>query len=418
MRKFENQIRAYLLLAIFVIIFPFGSILTASEISNQLDKTRINFSKKAAICFVKIAKSMDKAVCHLAAHLDLKEAIDIKINSHFYDSRARRYFISFDGKLKYRGKLSFIVNKDDYYLSSDGLLTYDIELSNIKKNDKGIIFNFSGIFVVSIEDLAYKVSKDIPNFVAAGAFSPATDLLVTFFNGLNTSLIAEATAETLVKFSRVALTKLGADLINAAGKNNEVSKFIKASVKDGSITSFLALTIVKISATSIVKVYGASLGATVGSMVSPGVGTTMGAFFGSHIATMIAKTIVYKTMVEFPVKQSLRKILAYQQILQSRPTLKDAIVKVEKSTRLVINKINNDFSHNQFKVFDMVLKKIDSSLASDRIYFVPLLKKLKEILRFIIINKGDWYYAKRYYQLKAYVSEWGLENELQFNIKK
>lgn len=417
MGKFSSKLFVVIVILSFVSTIFGNTPSFAFSKRNPLVETSNAFSQKADLGFLKVGKAIDKSLLALAKQLDEKPGISLMLNSHFYDKRIRRFFFSLSGRIKYLGLLPYKIISDHYYISKDGIVSYDIEVNNIKKIKHGITFNFSGVVVISLQDLVYRLITEVPNLVAAQALSSTTDLLANFFSELKTGLLAEATSKTIVKFSRVSIIKLGADLVVTASNNKNVKKFIASSVKDGTLLSFLGLTLLKAGLSSGIKLCGASLGASVGSVVAPGSGTVLGAFIGSRITSMIACAIVYKTMAKIPIYHSLKRIVRYQQLLNKNPADREAREKIERNTASIIKKIKLEFVHNKFKSFDMVIKKIDSYEALDRVSFVPLLKGLKDILSFKILNEGDWYYAKRYYRLKQFVEKWKLDKQVKFTTK-
>jgi outer membrane lipoprotein SlyB len=383
--------------------------------SDSADKVRSTFSQKTSKALVKVAESLDKVFLNLFASLDKTKALNLKVDSHFYDEKIRRYFISFRGTGVFGGKLPGRLNSSFYQITCEDVVSLDLSVERISKKGRSLTFSFNGAVVVSMDQLVYELAKSVPNLAATAALSPAAELLKEFLQGVNVGLLSEAISDTLLHFSTVALSTAGAEIIHSASQNEEVTKIVKSSMKNGSVFSFLALSILKSSAKSVVSLYGASLGATVGSAICPGVGSIVGAYLGSKISGMIAKTIIFQATVRMPVYNHLRVINKYYAIQSKNPTDLTCANKIEKHTKSVLKAVGAEFDRDKFKTFDMVLKKIDKYPFEERRSFVALLRGFQQILIFKVINDQDWYFSKRYYKLKTAVEKWKLEKDVVFD---
>ncbi len=389
-----------------------------SSSSENADKVRTTFSQKTSKALIKVAESLDKVCLCLFDKLDKTKTLNLKVDSHFYDQKIRRYFISFHGTGMFGGKLPERLKSPFYQISCEDVVSLDLTVENISKKRRHLTFSFNGAIVVSMDQLVYELAKSVPNLAATAALSPAAELLKEFLQGLDVGLISEAISDTLLHFSTVALSTAGAEIIHSASQNEEVTKLVKNSLKDGSVFTFLAMSILKSSATSVVSLYGASLGATVGSAICPGVGSVVGAYLGSKISRMITKTIIFQATVKMPVYNHLRLIKKYYFILNENRSDLTCAAKIDKHNKSILKVVGAEFDKDKFKTFDMVLKKIDKYPSEDRKAFVSLLKAFQQILIFKVVNDQDWYFSKRYYRLKTAVEKWNLQEEIVFNTNR
>jgi hypothetical protein len=403
---------SFLLLLVFLASGSFYE--SAAAQSNKFDKFKQGFSQKLDQALKRSADALDKAVVKLFTSLNKSDALNVKIHSHFYDARIRRYFISLSGTGTFRGKLPFKISKGDFQVSCDKEVSYDFRVSEVRHHKNQLKFAFDGAIVVSLDRISYELMKKVPHLAASGALTPAANLLTNFLERLNIGILSEAISDTFRSFSTVAIARTGADLLNAAGKNKQLRKVIKSAVDDGTIVSFLGLSILKAAAASLVNVAGASLGATVGSMVAPGPGSIIGAYLGSQILSHIAATVVYKVAVKIPTIRNLKKIHRSYLILRHNPEDLVAAADHKEATTKVLKKVFYELNTEKFRLFHLVLERIDKFHSSERMAFVQLLKGIQQKLLFQVTNEGDWYFAKFYYQLKKYVIEWNLEDQLPF----
>ncbi len=377
-------------------------------------RLRVNFSAAVETSLKKAAASIDSAVVRLCSHLDQSDNIDLKVNCHFYDNAIRRYVISASGKALFTGRLPFRPDKREYFITSNQEISFDISLTDVTPTKEAIAFNFDVTVVFSLDRMAYKMVQTIPHLTASGALGPAFDLLAEFCSKLNIGILSKAISETCRNFSTVAFTKAGTELINQAGKNNNLGKVVRESIGNGSILNYLALTILKTATTTMVSITGATLGSMVGSVIAPGVGTTIGAYFGSQILSLIAKAIVHELTAEIPVKVNIRKMVNNWRILNRHPGDAKATTGYNEARLRIKKRIVSEFGNEKFSLFNTLLEEIDEMFAHDRPATVPLLKDLQEILMFKVTMDGDWYFARQYHQLRLAVEKWGLQKQVVF----
>lgn len=394
-----------------VVSMLFSPVLAANENASETSnahKIRISFSQAVETSLRKSAQALDKATVSLFAALDKKDNISAKVHSHFYDARIRRYFVSVSGDALFTGKLPFKLESDNYLLSNNREISFDLALTGIKQNSNGISLKYDASIVVSMDRIAYRMMQTIPHFAASGALGPVFDMLGDFFEKLNIGILSQAVSDTLRSFSKVAFTKASTELLSQAGKNHNLGKLIHDTTKDGSIVSYLTLAIIKCASTSLVSVSGATLGSIVGSMVAPGPGSAVGAFIGSQVFTIVAKTVVHYMTAEIPLKINVKRMVNCWQITRQNPADEVARFNYDKAAGKISKKIANELESDKFSLFNSLLEEIEELPAGDRSAMAPLLGSLQDILSFKVTNDGDWYFARQYYQLKHSVEKWGL----------
>jgi len=406
-----------LLFALLLIVSLLSAPIQAAPEESSTGRLRISFSAAVEKSLKGTAAALDRATLALFEKLDKTENLSVKVHSHFYDTAIRRYFVSISGEGVFQGRLPFKLKHDSYLVSSNQEISYDFYFSEVRKDREGIRFKYSGNFVVSLDRVAYQMIKTIPHLAASGSLGPVFDMLSDFFDKLNIGILSEAISETLRKFSTVALTKAGTELISQAGKNKNLGKVIADCVKDGSMLSFIGITIIKTASISAVSVSGASLGAAVGSIVAPGPGTAVGAFLGSQIMTLAAKMLVHELTAELPLKINIKRLANNWHILQHNPGDDEARQTCEEAQKKIEKKIAAEFNREKFSLFETLIEQIEKMPAEDRPAMIPVLKRLQQLLGFKITNEGDWYYARQYYQLKAAVEKWGLQKHVVFTVE-
>lgn len=411
--KSQKLFSISLLLAVFLFVLaPLSPVFSAEP--SRFDNIKSGFSDKLDTVLKASAVALDRSIVKLFESLNKTDVLTVKVHSHFYDAKIRRYFISFSGTGTFKGKLPAKLTSREYLISCDKEVSYDISITDIRRVGRTLKFKYEGAMVFSLDRISYKLMKSVPHFAASGALAPAARLLTHFLEKLNIGILSEAISETLRSFSTVAISRTGAELLNAAGNNKKLKIVIKSAMKDGSIISFMGMGILKCAAGSLVNVAGASLGSAVGSMIAPGPGSVIGAYIGSQILSQIAATVIYKVTVKMPIIRDLKKIQRSHEILKHNKGDYNALKSYNESMKKVQKKVFKEFNSDKFKLFKLILNRIDKYAANEREAFVPLLKKFQEKLLFKVINDGDWYFAKFYHQLKVFVEKWKLEKQISF----
>jgi hypothetical protein len=415
MRKTKRYLYLnWLLIALFFITGTFAPVLADNHPGSSPNKSW--FSAKVDKSLEFAANTLDKTLLGLFNRLDKSEVLKVKVHSHFYDKKIRRYFISISGEGFFKGKLPYRLKSSEYVISCEQEVAYDFYVSEIKYQGTGFSFKYSGAIVFSLDRIAYELMRSIPHLAASGALSPAADFLTELLKKLDIGILSEAISDTLKSFSSVAFARMGADLLSAAGNNKKLSLVIKEAMADNSILSFLGLSILKCAAKSLVNVAGASLGSAVGSVILPGAGTMIGAYLGSKILSHLASTVIYQLSVKLPVIRDMNKLLRFHQILVKRPDDAVAAANYQRSLELILRKIFREFNSDKFKLFHLVINRIDKHTPDERIAFIPLLKGLQAKLLFLVTNEGDWLFAKYYHQLRLKVEEWQLHKHVPFSL--
>ncbi|KAF1080185.1 MAG: hypothetical protein GQF41_3353 [Candidatus Rifleibacterium amylolyticum] len=412
LKKPGNRLFLCLILCFSLLAAPF---VNAAEM-RPTEKIRVKFSEAVEKSVVKTAAALDKTVRKLALAIDKTDNLSVQVHSSFYDTRIRRYFVSFSGNALFQGKLPWNIDKDSYIITSNSEISVDLYISEIRQSRSGLSFNYNCSVVVSLDRMAYELLKKTPHLAASGALSPAFDMLTEFLAQLNIGVLSKAISETFRSFSAVAFTRLVNDMIKASAQNQGLKNIFKQTMKDRTLLSFLALQIFRSASISLVSVTGASLGAAVGSVLAPGVGSVIGGYMGSQILTVVAKIIVYQITAKLPLKRNLKRMLDAHHMLVKNPgdevarqSLNDAQGRVEKN-------VSSEFTNEKFKLFEILLKEIDQMAPAERLAMVPLLKNIQTMLQNKVINDGDWYYARKYHVLKQSVEKWGLQSQVVFTV--
>ncbi|HNV71124.1 MAG TPA: hypothetical protein PKO06_15585, partial [Candidatus Ozemobacteraceae bacterium] len=217
-------------------------------------------------------------------------------------------------------------------------------------------------------------------------------------------------------FSRESASVMVGEVFDNSSRpsNPEFRRRVQEALKDGSVTTYFVLTLLKNSVSSIASIGGASLGGMVGGLLVPGPGAIVGAYLGGKISSTMAKTVVYKLSVDIPIKLCLRKIVKHGRELRQQPRSESSTRGMEKVHRFVTNRVKHEVDREEYKTLDHILAGMNEQNAEDRIYFVPLLKSFQEMLRFKVIEERDWYASKKFYQLKQRVTDWNLLPHVPF----
>ena len=413
----KSLVRKSKILPIILTLCLLFSFLQPTTAETRLTHARAVFSSKVDQSLKLSANALNKSITSLVTRLNATPALNVKLNSHFYDANIRRFFVSISGNGIFKGKLPKKLQAGEYFVSCEKEVTYDFYFSEVKFENGCIRFKFDGTIVFSLDRIAYQLMKAVPDLAAAGVLSPAGDLLTEILQKLDIGVLSEAISHTLTSFSNVTVARVGADLLSAAGNNRNLKIVIKKAMNDGSALSFLGLAILKCAIGSLVKVTGASMGSAVGSILVPGMGTVVGAFFGSQVASIAASTIVYHVSMKIPVKRDMKRMLNSYLILKRFPDDKVARSDYEKALGQIQKKVFRDFNQERFRLFHLVLNEIDKLSPIERAAFVPLLKDFQEKLTFKVINDKDWYFARYYNMLKVQVEKWHLQNQVNFSTK-
>lgn len=413
----NNSMKTFLtclLLSAMVFAGLFQPVVNAAA-ADKINSVKSAFSAKVDSSLQLASEALDRSIIKLLQQLDKSDVLSVKVHSHFYDAKIRRYFISISGNGTFKGKLPTRLKQREILVSCDKEVAFDFYFSEIKYEGLSISCKYEGTVVFNMDRIAYRLMQKIPHLAASGALAPAADMLKDLLSELNIGILSVAISDSIKSFSTVAIAKTGAELLSAAGNNKNLKLVIKDAMKDGSILSFIGLSILKCSMQSLVSVAGASLGSTVGTVLAPGIGSVIGGYIGSEILSHAAATVFYHATVKMPVRRDLKKMVIDYQILKenSRDTL--AKISYQEAISRTQKKLFDELNSGKFKLFQVVIEEIDKFRPTERPAFVPLLQRIQEKLIFKVINDQDWYYAKFYHQLKLKVEKWGLQQLVPFS---
>ncbi|MBI3039145.1 hypothetical protein HYY75_08880 [bacterium] len=378
------------------------------EISQNKDPSWL--SKAVNSTLENIAGVFQRKSVELAARLREGKRLNLEIKNQFYDKHLRRIFVDFKGTGIFSGKLPFKFDLSDYYITSDGPIAYDLIIEKMSQEGGAIVFSFHGDLVVSLDKIIYELAKTTAQIVGAVAINQASNHILEFLQTADLGLFAKAVTQTFSKFSKETLAEGGANVLDNAIRvnNKKLAAFVREAITSGGMASFLTLAIIRSSSNAIASVVGASLGAMAGNLVAPGVGGVIGAFVGGLVLSDAVKVVVYELTVDFPIEISLKKIVKFQEILNSCNSDAISRAKVEKYSRFIFSKIKREVDWEEYKTLDIVINKVEKFPKEQRKCFVSIFQEVLELLRFRVIEKKDWYSSKKFYQVKQKISEWGL----------
>jgi hypothetical protein len=131
MRKTKRYLYLnWLLIALFFITGTFAPVLADNHPGSSPNKSW--FSAKVDKSLEFAANTLDKTLLGLFNRLDKSEVLKVKVHSHFYDKKIRRYFISISGEGFFKGKLPYRLKSSEYVISCEQEVAYDFYVSEIK----------------------------------------------------------------------------------------------------------------------------------------------------------------------------------------------------------------------------------------------------------------------------------------------
>lgn len=367
------------------------------------------------IC-LRVATLVQQQLPVFARHLDRQGMVRLQIRNQFYDPAYRRVFIEFAGTVRFTGKWPGKIRREELFLTSDGDIAVDLFVEKVTPAGQGVDFAFRGDLVIFFDKILYDLAKTIPHLVGAFAFSAAGDLLVTFLQGLNLEILGRAISDTCAKFSLDYLSVMGAEMLTTIGGRGSpgLREHLKRSIKNGGVLDFFVMTLLKSLAKGAATFTGATLGATLGNLLVPGPGGVVGAYLGSKATSMVAKTAIYYVAVDLPITVFLKKMVKFQDRLTRDPGDPTAAQKLAGYGATIFRKVKREVDQGTYQTFDELLEKIDGFPAAERPTFLGLLKDVRELLRFRVIDLKDWYAAKKMNQMRLLLEKWGLFGQFGF----
>jgi len=368
--------------------------------------------EKVALLLDKIAETSQNLARQFVEHFKDDPHFKLEIKTMFYDRHLRKIFIDFKGSGRFEGELPFQPKKSDYFMTAEGNLAWDFSIEKLGFAERCITFDFHGDLVVSLDKVIYDFTRETAALVGDVICIKGATYLLDFLQRFNSRLVAQAVSKTFTNFSKDALSTSGAEIMQnvAMRKDKTFLAIIREATSDalhsGGIATFLCFSIISASSDGITSCAGSTLGAVVGNILAPGPGALVGAFLGRKISMQIGKTIVYELTVDIPIHIALNKIVKIHKLTAS--PLKNEFFndQLEKSGDLILKKIKRETDFGRYETFDKTLDEMGKFRADERIAFLPLCKKLQELLRFKIIEEKDWYSAKKFYQLKQKMESW------------
>lgn len=355
----------------------------------------------------------------LAASLSKERYLKLKIENSFYDPKLRRVFVAFQGEGFYAGKMLVKIPEGGWLVSGDGMLAYDLAATNPVIESDGVRFHLSGTGVIFLEKVVLEVAAQLAGVSGIPVVKEAAYTMLKVVDGIDCGLVARGINDLFSSFSFENMKQLGKKIVECGKSAPKLVKDVNAAIQSGKALDYLRLSLVHQSIGTIAGMAGASLGAVIGGVIVPGpIGSVGGLVVGSCALASLAQGVVYKFSVEMPIDLGLRRII--QAGLESKgagasaPSLQEAGAA---GMAMVLDRIREEFQRKQFKAFDYTLDKIDGFKPVQRLCLVALLKKMQsDVLRKITVD-ADWFFAKKYYQMKGKIEAWDMLGQIPFTAE-
>ena len=405
----ENRTVGWLL--VFLLI---GQCLLPAAFAQSRAETGATSSRAFQKLFDQVGGECRRWIPVFVQALNKTRTFDISVHNLLYDARLRRVFLEFKGKINLPPRVP--TPNQSLFLTSDGMVAFDIFYEKSVAYRSAKVIAFHGDVVISLEKVLYEFAKDLVLMAGSVGLNLAGEHIIEFLQKIDSHFLAEALHKAVTRFSREAVAVAGAEVMHNAArdKNSPLRELIRGSIKDRSLPTFIALTLLKSTAVSLAGVSGASLGAAAGNVLLPGIGGVIGAFVGNQVATTAGKTLVHKVTVDVPMSILLRKLVKFSARLQASPRDEFAHSRLEQYRGFIVREIRREIESEDYQTLDRLLKKIHEFSAPDRVAFIPLLKEIQEILRFKLMEEGDWYAGKKILQFRERIRQWGLESHFSY----
>ncbi|OQA08505.1 MAG: hypothetical protein BWY66_00962 [bacterium ADurb.Bin374] len=410
--------RTFLLVLALLVAFVGGAIPPAMSHSEKAGVGGVlqRLPEKADALLVKAACVIQNRLKVFAEHLNAGSHVRLNISHGFYDRDLRRLFIIFDGAATFTGKLPFPDDLSDRYFTSDSDIAWDLTLFSIKRSGGKIGFRFQGDIVVFLDRFVYDLAKEFIDIAGGVAFLKAAETLLGFADEFNSRLVAQAVTKTFASFSKESLSTTGAELVANAVQHDSsrVRDLVREAIANGSFADFCCVAIIRAGIDQTGGLVGATLGAMAGSAIAPGAGSVVGAFIGRRITVSIAHTISYKLTVEGPMEVCLRQIRKEWHRLQERAGDQIAAGRIASREKFILGRLKREFDENRYETLDKLIARVSTFDGADLPAFVSLLAKVREMLTFKLLQKGDWYASKKLLQMKTAMQKLGLADDVGF----
>ncbi|MFZ2961038.1 MAG: hypothetical protein WA705_29515 [Candidatus Ozemobacteraceae bacterium] len=344
--------------------------------------------------------------------LNSGKKVSLTTTMAFYDAKLRRIFVAFKGSAIFTGHLpQRIEDLADRVITSDSDIAWDFSVSHLKNAEGVIAFDFEGDVVIFLDKVMLSIAHTTAEVAGGLAFRQAGEALLSFVTALNPGALANAITKTFATFSKDALATTGQEMLqNAAfSKNKKLSELIREGARSGGMLEFMALSVLHASFSGVAQFTGATIGAAVGNILVPGAGAFAGALIGQKIVGAVAKTVVHKLSVDLPIEIALRRICKSGEALKENSGDQIAREKMSSAEALILKKLKREFDNSYYETLDKLMHHIDGLDAVERPYLTTLLKRIYDLLVFKVTDKGDWYSAKKYNQLKVKCAFWGIK---------
>ena len=402
---------------IFVLLLFLGAIgIVPSHAAKAPQTWTAELDAQVGSVLAQVGEACCRRIEQLVAALNQGKFLKLKIENSFYDPRLRRVFVAFNGDGFYTGKLLGKIPDGGWLVTGDGMLAYDLAVTNPVPEGSGVRFHLSGTGVIFLEKVVLEVAAQAAGVSGVPVVKEAACTMLHVVDGIDCGLVAKGINDLFSAFSLERMKDLGDKIIAGKKDSPELVKGVVAAVKSGKALDYLRLSLVHQSIGTAAGMAGATLGALLGGVLIPGpVGSVGGLIVGSCALASLTKGVVYKFSVEMPIDLGLRRVV--QAGLDSRG-VGGAAPSVQETgaagAAMVLERVREEFKHKQFKAFDYTLERIDSLKPEQRPFLVPVLKQIQsDLIRKVTVD-ADWFFAKKYYQMKTRVETWGMLGQIPF----
>ncbi|MBF0409421.1 MAG: glycine zipper family protein [Candidatus Riflebacteria bacterium] len=382
-----------------------------------------------ASCPIKISESMNNSFYKLGTiviekfkglshYLNSKKQINFTIKSSFYDYKYKRVFVEFIGILNVSKSFPIDYAKKAVFLTTDGNIAYDVFATQVSSAPESIKYAFNGTLVLSLDLIILELAKQSTLFKGFMENDEIINGLSQFIEAINIELLANSLSQTLTEFSKDSFIKLYEVIKHhfSENGNTRIADLLLTGFNNTSISSFFAATLVKFGLKKGASLGGATLGALIGGILTSGgtVGLIIGGFIGTEFAVAAANTIVFEITTNMPLVILIDRIAQSSEALLKDPSNQVEIEKNTFNTKKMIVTLHETLSKNDYSIFDLVMAKIERFPESKRVLFINLLFKIRELLRFKLIDKEDWYTAKKILQFREMLKRWKLQDRFLY----
>lgn len=349
----------------------------------------------------RIFQSLKKVLERVAARLTRADSVDLAITSMAMDER-HRIFIDMEGMVELRFKkmsdrvVAKLKDAVGQQMSTNGPVALDFKVTVADQTaaDQFHVEFQAGLVIVLDEFLSKMVRFGCEVAGTVTMMGVGNDF-VAFLDGIDSEVLAASLEHGLQNLTKVVMSLAGVEAYDAYRelRPNRQGDGTGGSVT-GAVLAHLALALVKGCTGVATSVAGMSLGAVVGTALAPGVGTTIGGIIGAASFHLIGNVVYRKLALDVPMAYRLlriKRLTAKRAVTDSSDTerIEDLSRKIEKFEIKILKRVSLDMRVDRFGFLEEFMQQIRRYPLRDREAFLPLFKKLKEKLRFEVVERQD-----------------------------